>query len=611
MEPPGAHIDPTYKRYLDFVLSNRDFIESPTMSSILLDMCRSAPMGSSDIKAAKLASWGKEISICESPDVVPKFDYDCWFYPDCFDRPLLADVPSNPRMAMTIHQALLRWRSQLENKILYPRMSRKMISQATKREWESTFGRDWIVDEDEGGVEFTQETLERVYHEYGIHLQGPCEIRQKWYQSGITPRTYFASGGTAYEKSKYIQEIASDLTAELSTTHPISRLNPARINLRHSSQYLRIYDLSGFTSNHWECKRFLDKLATWCHGYKTTIVDAREGLLEVDIGHLISDYNQSMNYRASYSLERFDKDFEELLEFHNRAGFLGVYGNINFSTFVHGASLLMVVQNTDEANVAGDDAHYAEVSGYEGVADKVIDANGYLEPTKVFRSDQVGAVCLKRGILQVGQRILPKIMIVFPSFANLGRLFGYEAPQFPSKRSSGSKKLAVVGTEIFRFLRGVFLSGVDDDLESIVDIIQAIYTSAAIPKHGMLPPYGEYLMPVCPASPSDILQSSPLNVLLHYHFDDGVALPRYLQEGELDESTDPPLFPNGRWMGTTTKKLRYLETLEYVVKTELSEVLYGVAAYNRIVDVFSNSGSKVYEFECVAAIPSHLLLLPN
>jgi hypothetical protein len=609
---PRAHTsDPEFLRYYDLATHYRDLIESPIFSSVLLDMCRSAPLSRSEINAAVLASWGKEISICESPDPPHRFRYDCWLDPRYFNRPVLQGTTPNPQMARVIHHALLRWRSRLQHKILYPRMSRKMISHATRREYERIFGVNWIVDERDGGVEMTQETLERVYHQHGITLDGPCEIRQKWYQSGITPRTYFASGGTAYHMSKYIQEMASDLTAELDTTHPITRLNPARITLKDDTQYLRIYDLSGFTSNHWECKRFLDQLADWCTGYTTTIVDAVEGPVEKDIGVMISEYNQSMNYRADYSLERVCHDFDEVVEYHNRAGFLGVYGNINFSTFVHGASLLMGVSATDEANVAGDDAHYAETPGEEDNADRIIDANGYLEPEKVFRSDQMGAVCLKRGLTQMDQRVIPKLMAIFPSFSNLGQLFGFHPPQFPNKRQSGVQKLSLVGNELFRFIRGLYLSQITTDLPEAIDLLRAIYESASLPVQGSLPPYGDVLIPALPASPSDILDQSPLNVLLHYHFDDGVSLPRYLQLGELDESEDPPLFPSCTWIGTSTPKLKYLEVLEYVVKDELEEILYGVAAYDRIVDVYAGRCSEVYEWRCVAPIPSIFDTLPS
>lgn len=490
-------------------------------------------------------------------------------------------------------------------------MSNKMISHATKRNYESMFGREWVTDEKEGGIEMTQETLEKLYHDYGVEVPGPCEIRQKWYQSGITPRTYFASGGTAYSISKYIQEMASDLTAELDTTHPISRLNPARLVLKDASQYLRIYDLSGFTSNHWECKRFLDELASWCTGHYTTIVDAREGLVRKDIGAMISEYNQSMNYCADYSLEKIGLEFDEMLGYHNRAGFLGVYGNINFSTFVHGASLLMVVQSTDEVNVAGDDAHYVETSGFESVADLTINANGYLEWSKVFRSDQVGAVCLKRGLEQIDQRIIPFMMAIFPSFSNLGRLFGYNAPQFPNERMTGRQKLSLVGNELFRFLRGLHLSGITDDLDKAIDIIQAIYVSASLPKLGSLPPYGDVLIPVCPTVPSDIHDHSPLGILLRYHFDDGVVLPRCQKPGELDESRDPPLSEYCTWVGRSTAKLRYLEVLEYVVKEDMTEVMFGTAAYERLVDMYSRALPKFYEWKCIAPIPIELEMLPN
>lgn len=599
-----------HRAYIGFVVLNQDLIKSTIFSSIILDMCRSTPLRPDQIKEQKIASWGKEVSICESAESDLNFDFSCWFYEECHDRPLVAGSSPNPRMAARIHKALCDWKEKCTKRIFYPRMSRKQVSAATVREYENLFGRDWVSDEKDGGVEFTQETLERIYHCLGIEIEGPCEIRQKWYTSGITPRTYFAQGGTSYQSSKYIQEPAGMLTEELPTTHPISRLNPARINLKDPSFYLRIYDLVAFTSNHWECKHFVEQLGQWCLGTSVYVVDAVEGLILVDFGELILEYNHTMNYFPEYSLERIGEEFDEVVEHHNRAGFLGVYGNINFSTFLHGASLLMVVDETDEANVAGDDAHYKECSGYEESADRIIACNGLLEPSKTFRSDQTGAVCLKRGLVQVGERCLPKLMTVFPSFSNLGALFSYYPPQFQHKRMSGRAKLNLVGAELFRFLRGIFLSDVKDDLDATYDLVRAIYESACLPKCGSLPPYGDTLIPALPDTPDQMRLLSPLDLLLHNHFSGGATLPKLLNTDDPDDSEDPCLYAGGEWSGASNSKLKYIEVLGYLVKKEETEVLWGISAYNRIIDVFSNNGKKVYTFTCVMDVPEHLLLLP-
>lgn len=609
--PDQYDSDRDYQEFSRFVSEHQSMIRSPILSSVILDMCRSAPLRQTEIIEQKWASWGKEVSICESGEESLHLDYTCWFDPDQCSRPIMAGVPPNPSMALRIHRSLTEWRQKVSGKLLYPRMSRKQVSLTTVREWERLFGRDWVIREEDGGVEMTQETLERVYHQEGVEVEGSCEIRQKWYKSGVVPRTYFAQGGTSYRHSKYIQEIGGMLVETLETTHPISRLNPARIRLKSPTSYLRIYDLKTFTSNHWECKHFVARLGEWCHGTMVNIVDAVEGVMRVDLGDLILDYNTHMNYTPSYSMERIDDSFSEVEAHHNRAGFLGVYGNINFSTYLHGASLLMIVQSEMEANVAGDDAHYSEEHGEEDIADRVIAANGLLEPTKVFMSDQIGAVCLKRGVVQVDSRVLPKIMLIFPSFSNIGEIFGFCPPQFPRLHSNKKERRSKVGNELYRFFRALSVSNITQDLDTVHDLLAAVYDSIGLPRHGSLPPYGDILVPVLPDDPITLTQITPLELLLRNHFSGGVILPRFLQPEDLNESTDPVLVPGSSWWGSSTRKLRYLETLGYVEKEEQHEALWGLDAYNRIMDVFAGNGVKVYQYTCLLDVPDHLMSLVN
>lgn len=609
--PDQYDTDCDYQEFLKLVTDHQSWIRSPIFSSIMLDMCRSTPLRVSEVKDQKLASWGKEIAICESGEGFLHLDYTCWFDPTECHRPIMAGVPPNPAMAFRIYQSLVEWKQRLSGKLLYPRMSRKQVSMTTVREWERFTGREWVLEEASGGVEMTQETLERVYHENDVELEGACEIRQKWYKSGVVPRTYFAQGGTAYRLSKYVQEIGSLLVETLETTHPISRLNPARIRLKSPAHYLRIYDLKTFTSNHWECKHFVARLGEWCLGTMVNIVDAVEGVKLVDLGELILEYNSAMNNTPEYSMERIDSEFFERPAYHHRAGFLGVYGNINFSTYLHGASLLMIVQNMNEANVAGDDAHYSEEHGMEDVSDRVIEANGLLEPTKVFASDQIGAVCLKRGVVQIEDRVLPKLMLIFPSFSNIGEVFGYFPPQFPTTQTTKKERKSKVGTEIYRFFRALSVSNITQDLDSVHDLLNAVYDSVGLPKYGSLPPYGETLVPVLPDDPITLTEISPLELLLRNHFSGGAILPRVLDIGDIDESRDPVLIPGYSWSGSATRKLKYLEVLGYVVKEEQSEALWGLPAYNRIIDVFSGIGIKIYTYTCIADVPDHLLALPH
>jgi hypothetical protein len=272
---------------------------------------------------------------------------------------------------------------------------------------------------------------------------------------------------------------------------------------------------------------------------------------------------------------------------------------------------MTTISNEDEANVAGDDAHYCEVPGFEDVADRVILANGILEPTKVFRSDQIGAVCLKRGVTQIGRMCLPKLMLVFPSFSNIGELFGYRTPQFTYSSKTESNPRSKVGAELFRFLRALSTSGISNHLDEVYDLLNAIYESARFPKVGSLPPYGDILIPVLPDASYALLSITPLDFLLRNHFSSGVVAPKIIMSSDSDEVEHPVLVSGGTWISCSTKKLRYLEVLEYVSKTMVNEVLWGLDAYQRLVDVYTNRGLELYEYLCIRDVPEFLESIPT
>jgi hypothetical protein len=510
-------------------------------------------------------------------------------------------------MAKNIHDALSSWKRKISKRVFYPRMSRKLVSRSTIRSWEEKTGKQWSMNGEDGGEDMTQETLERIYHETGIEVDGDCEIRQKWYKSGVTPRTYFAQGGTSYKLSKYIQEIAGLLTEELDACHPVSRLHPARVNLREG-EYLRIYDLSSFTSNHSECKYFVDALSQWCMGTEITLFDSVDGLVQVDLGILLSTYNQ-MNFLPAYSLEMIKDLFGDcMLAFHNRAGFLGIYGNINFSTFLHAASLLMVLLELDRANVAGDDAHYAETSGCEHMADIVIEANGILEHTKTFRTDEIGAVCLKRGIVQIDTKCFQSIMAIFPSFANLGKLFGYFPPQFQERPTNKKDRLKLIGAEVYRFLQSIFMCDVIDHLDVVHGLLCALYRSASLPITGLLPPYHDMLVPVIPEEPLQLTLISPIEALLQNHFCGFAVVPAIVEVDEVDPSEYFHISYNDEWFGAKTKYLKHLEVLGYVVSEQVDELVYGIEAWNKLTDMYAGNLRVRYSFKCIRDVPPDLWL---
>jgi hypothetical protein len=109
-----------------------------------------------------------------------------------------------------------------------------------------------------------------------------------------------------------------------------------------------------------------------------------------------------------------DDYFLDLVRVHNVAGFLGVYGNLMSCTFVHGVSVLMMIDNPDKLNVAGDDGHAAISRSNVDTLFDVIRGNGVVERSKLYSTDEEGSICLKRGIVQFNLQLLQKRMVILP-----------------------------------------------------------------------------------------------------------------------------------------------------------------------------------------------------
>lgn len=590
-----------------------DYIREPLFTGIILDICRSAPMSREVINEAKLKSWGKEISVCEAQGLPHRFNFRVFFgHPE---ESILPYVPPNPQMARYIQSVIDRWKERMHNiPVHYPRLSRKQVSWSTVRDWESFTGMYWERESRRGGVEMTQEYLERFLLDTGYAVRGVCEVRQKWYKHGVSPRTYFAQGGTTFHSSKFLQGMWNDLVDSLDCTNHVTRLNPTRIELDDSTgEYLRIYDLSSFTSNHHEQKFFIDDLASYCAGTTVDVMDVREGVVTLDLGCLLSTYNQTCNYSAEYSLEKLGVEFLDFVSRHNNASFLGIYANLSSCTFVHGATVLQAFDTTKKLNVAGDDGHFAEKDGMEDVTTELIRGNGVIEESKEFSTREDGAVCLKRGIIQLeGGTLLQKPMVIWPSLDTIGGLFGYSSPQFSTSMQDNltkDRRRDILGSELLRFLTHVFHLSDTGGLDLLIFFLQRVYEEANLPEDGSLPQCGDhYILPILPREPSDLCDILPLEKLVRSKYR-GVAVVTQVQLDEVtqDEGEGFRNIEGWEWIGPSTKHLSYLRSLDFLSNEKRKEYVWGLEGLDRILREFDSDGRRMYNWKVLEVIPEHLL----
>jgi hypothetical protein len=436
-----------------FMLFIQDFtgITSPVIAAILLDVARGLPLTHLEIKAAKLKGWGKELSVMEQDPPDNSFHWDVMFDPLKCDQPLHDQFQPNRYANLFLYNSFSRWRDRMTTIVHYPRTSTKSMSRSTVRYFEGNTGRN----RDENCVDFSQEDWLVHYHKTGVQLEGACELRQRWYKSSAKPRTYIAQGGYAYTASQCTQDFWTELVNSNPVTNHITRLQPERLRLRSGSR-LRIYDLETFTSRYHEQRHFLASLAEFCRGHPFSFMDVRHGLITVDMGELISEYNQICNIRTPISFERVPGLRGHPIGCHHYASALGIYGNLMTCTLPHGCAMLHLVDTEDQVNVAGDDGALDENDDNEDTIQIAIAAQGRCEMSKAFDTREDGVICLKRDLVQTGQSVIHGILIIPPCVVSMAELlYDYTDPRYRDSVATPLDRLRRVGRELFRFIRSV------------------------------------------------------------------------------------------------------------------------------------------------------------
>jgi len=590
----------------DYFSRFQEYIQSPDYAGMIIDFCICRPFNPEETEEIKRSAFAKEIRVMESEPLPSSFNYQVFFDPLRFNERLHHSTPPNPEMACLVYEILCRWRANQSGRIYYPRRSGKKVARSTISHWERLEGREW--DEEMYGT-FSQHVIEKYEHETGHSLEGPCEMRQKWYRSGITPRTYYAMGGTAYRLSKHLQGAFGDLVDLLPSTNHTLRLNPTRI-LLEEDEHLFIYDLFAFSSNYHEQRHFLDALAEFCFGTKVIIVDAVDGMVEVDLGRLISDYNQ-MNTLPEYSLERVSLEYQDRVQRQHIAGFLGVYGNLMTCTFIHGASVLQLVIEPSRLNVAGDDGHFAR-NRFKPLSDDIpmIRANGVLETSKTFSTEEDGSICLKRGLVQVEGRLFQKRMLVWPSLGLVAELLGSPIEHLAPSKKTKEELREAVSLEVLRFLTALHFLEEIDCYEEVLSYLKTLYRLCELPTVGSVPQLeGTFLCPILPTTLGE-LSYHPLQYLLSYHWKGAALVPKRLR----DTTMMPQVV---RWEEgfvverTLSPFLSYMDTLGYIELLPCELLVFGESGFDRLMSEFLDFSPRVYDVRVVGVPGSQFFTLPE
>jgi len=594
--------------------------EDPCVSAILLDLLRCCPASTIDYSAFVNDGWTKEIILSETPNR-ETFSFD-YFFDLTYPHPFYHLVPDNQVARAQINRRFhVLKKIYLERKVqMYPRATHKNMSRETRREYERS-----TKDNLEGIPIFGQDDWQRHYHKTGEQLGGSIEMRQKWYPSNAKPRTYFAQGGTAYTHSRFLQDFFTTLVNAFPSTHHETRLQPYRLRFGDPTfeGHFLVYDLSSFTSNMVAQRDFCDSLARFFLGVEVEIFDEHYGLLTVDMGEMLLDYNEYCVFDPVLNQERVPDYLRTQSEPypHARASMLGIYGNLMTCTVSH----FLIVANTVEDpfsqdNTAGDDGLILFfLFTYFSVL-IAISLVGVYAVDKTFRSDEDGSICLKRPLYEVDnypiKDLALKDNIVPPNFAvSVCYLLDENVdPRYTVFYGSAGRldeRISVVGKDMFRFLNSAFEMNYSNPfLLEVFDgycrLVRAL--TGHYPVAGGRVESREYFWPVRPSEYAFLVHDP----YLVYAWITSPYVMSFPEMEDVDyESIAPLKFAGDVGVCNSCPWLRLMETLGYVEKEERRVVKVGdevVTYLYMILRKRRQLPSTLYTFKVNRDVPVHMLV---
>jgi hypothetical protein len=531
----------------------------------------------------------KEMKVMESVRRICTLDFSVFF--GCHEYPVHESFDPNPRMAKLVQSHIDTWIDSLVDKLLIPQVSPKTISRASAAELKRTVPLYELHDEEIGVTAFD---LERVRHEHGYEIEGPCEMRQKWYSSNLKPRTYYAQGGTAHHSSKHLAVPFVELCDLLPCTNRRARVDPSRIVIRDPSSDVVYYDLTSFTSNLHVQREFMFHLARYCEGVKTLILDARLGVKEVDLGDLIYRYTRANLCEPTYTLpEKYGNPTE--VHYHSVAGFLGVYGNIATATFIHGIVMSMAHAHTDENNVAGDDG--LVVTKDPPITLKRLSTLGETSDEKTFHESEGACIHLKRPITRIGDRLYQGQLTNWPSLEQ-GQT--EVDPRYPyMKGMPDHERRSATASSVTAFLRSLEHMELDSGEREMVDKhLTYVYEEYRLPREGCVPQVRTTALGFVPAYEERFIGIDPITNTIDRHYS-GMARVPYREKVRLEGY----MLDEQQFRCNQCRLLRYLEILGYLEQKKVDVLMFGEEGHDRLITEYVSPEPRVYDYLVLRQLP--------
>jgi hypothetical protein len=563
---------------------------SPAMYGLLLSFTLSAPYTSSEVQEIKDNMAWKEVSVMESVPRQSSLDWGGAIYHGIWLDPL----HPHPRLSIEIRHSLDLWLRIVSSRIIFPHFGNKLLGRLS-----TDLFLDMFPTYDFNEV--STRDLEMAYSRTGLKTDGPCEMKQKWYPTNASPRTYFAQGSTAYHSSKYLRDAFNLLCDTIRPTARYTRVKPSLIRVDDMDEVL-IYDLTSFTSLFHEQRGFLLFLAEYANSVEVVILDTYLGPIHTQLSSLILDYLVNCNIQPEYSTKLLGFDLSVRL-CHSVAGFLGVYGNLATCTFPHGVFLASMKDSTEFSWCAGDDAG-TSTSDISSVI-RAVSTLGVIAEEKTFKGSEEGSVALKRPAILLSGHLFTLDNIIWPTF---GSLFGEE--RFGDKDFHAEVIPSFLKSLIpfFRSCQSVTFSS--HDLVISLEVLNSVYGVLGLPKEGYLPHVQGWHRYPCavPVLDEYSFVKDPLDRLVELFY------PGFYIGPLIGDSSDVPmLYRDVVFESVMTRELGLLCRLGYVVSKPL-KCMYvdntGLESLRASVRGLVRSSSMMYEFLVVEDPPEPLRVCP-
>jgi hypothetical protein len=605
----------TYMHLRDALEQIEIDLSDPLTSAIILDISRGVTAFADEVLEIKEDSWGKELALVGGVHIEHGVNWEPFFGEESVEcwNSIHPNIPVNPTMARTINRDFRKLREKIRGKTYFSRYTHKNMPRETRREYEIYTGE--CLD---GVPIFGQDDWIRLYHRSGHQLGGATEMRQRWYTSGVKPRTYFAMGGEAYASSRFLQGFFSDLVDFFPSTNHQLRLRTGRLvlpSVPDKELHWRVYDLSSFTSNCSVQRSFCYRLAEYFRGVEVILYDERFGPLPVDLGEVLYEYVQVCVERPSLSLERYSSDLVDVPFVHEVASLLGIFGNLMTCTSAHFLITSPFVDSYSELNCAGDDELLPEDPLDSYTLDRGISIVGVYERTKSFRGNEECVIQLKRPFLETIPNPTLLDNIIPPTVATAILLLASDKypddrfRKFASDNQGWVDAVSVVGKDLMRFLVSAWrqkytrvekVSSVYYGFCNLIRELTGYYPTFCLRSSSS--PKNKPYWPVCPYDYEFLGMYDPMETLV------ALDAPKTQTVASRRVITYPDESPyeGSVFEANQDKRYKLLETLGYLAKVEVEDPVPQVNLLQFWCSYYTRSTFSdpvVYEYTVLADIP--------